>query len=208
MRIILADDHPFTLDGTKVFVENLGHYVEGSTNNGVSALLLIESKSPDLAILDINMPGMDGLEVLQQVYEKKMKTKIVLLTMHKEISIYNKANEYNVYGYILKEFAHSELRECLIEIEKGNKYVSKDLLESLIINDFENNDFITVLSSSEQKIVKLIGQQFTTKEISSMLFLSEKTIERHRTSIIGKLKLPKEKNALLKWAIQNVNRIK
>ena len=208
MRIILADDHPFTLDGTKGFVEKLGHYVEGIANNGNSALLLIESKNPDLAILDINMPGMDGLEVLQQVYEKKLKTKIVLLTMHKEISIYNKANEYNVYGYILKEFANNELKECLIEIEKGNKYVSKHILESLIINDFENNDFITVLSSSEQKILKLIGQQFTTKEISSMLFLSEKTIEKHRTSIIEKLKLPKEKNALLKWAIQNVNRIK
>ena len=90
------------------------------------------------------------------------------------------------------------------EIVKGNKYVSKHLIESLIINDFETTDFMTILNSSEQKIVKLIAQQFTTKEISSMLFLTEKAIEYHRSTIIEKLKLPKEKNALLKWAIQNI----
>ncbi len=204
MRIVIADDHPLSLDGIKSFIEKLGHFVEATSNNGIHVLHLIETKKPDLAILDINMPGMDGIEISQHVSEKKLSTKIVFLTMHKEISIYNKANEYNAYGYILKEFAHNELRECLSEIEKGNKYVSKHILENLVINDYESVDFMSILNSSEQKIVKLIAQQFTTKEISSMLFLSEKTIEYYRTTIIEKLKLPKEKNALLKWAIQNI----
>jgi two-component system nitrate/nitrite response regulator NarL len=157
-----------------------------------------------LAILDINMPGMDGIEVLQHVFEKKLKTKIVFLTMHKEISIYNKVNEYNIFGYILKEFAHDELKECLYEIERGNKFTSKSILDKLIINDFMDNECLNKLNSSEQKIIKLIAKQHTTKEISSMLFLSEKTIEHYRTVIITKLKLPKEKNTLLKWAIQNI----
>ena len=204
MRIVVADDHPFTLDGTKVFLEKLGHMVKGIANNGINALHLIESKKPDLAILDINMPGMDGIEVLQHVFEKKLKTKIVFLTMHKEIYIYNKVNEYNIFGYILKEFAHDELKECLYEIERGNKFTSKSILDKLIINDFMDNECLNKLNASEQKIIKLIAKQHTTKEISSMLFLSEKTIEHYRTVIITKLKLPKEKNTLLKWAIQNI----
>lgn len=204
MKILIADDHPFTLQGTKSFVESYGYKVIDTCSNGISALNLITLHHPDIAILDINMPGLDGLDVAKKVQEGKLKTKIVLLTMHKEMTIYKKANEYGIYGYILKEHAHTELEKCLIEIKKGNRYVSEHLEDELISDAVNGNDELSKLTLSERKIVELIAQQKTSKQIAELLFLSERTVEGHRSSIITKLDLPKEKNILLMWAIQNV----
>jgi DNA-binding NarL/FixJ family response regulator len=202
MKILIADDHPFTLQGTKSFVESYGYNVEDTCSNGISALNLIHLHQPDIAILDINMPGLDGLDVAKKVQETKLKTKVVLLTMHKEMTIFKKANEYGIYGYILKEHAQTELEKCLIEVVKGNKYVSEFLEDDLISNSKSNLGEGANLSLSERKILELIAQQKTSKQIAEVLFLSEKTIEGHRSKIIEKLGLPKEKNALLKWAMQ------
>lgn len=204
MKILIADDHPFTLQGTKSFVESYGYKVIDTCSNGVSALNLITLHHPDIAILDINMPGLDGLDVSKKVQEGKLKTKIVLLTMHKEMTIYKKANEYGIHGYILKEHAHTELEKCLTEIKKGNRYVSEHLEEELIVDVINGDDELSKLTLSERKIVELIAQQKTSKQIADMLFLSERTVEGHRSNIITKLGLPKEKNILLIWAIQNV----
>ncbi|MBP6756635.1 MAG: response regulator transcription factor, partial [Bacteroidia bacterium] len=109
MKILIADDHPFTLQGTKSFVESYGYKVIDTCSNGISAFNLITLHNPDVAILDINMPGQDGLDVAKKIQESKLKTKVILLTMHKEMTIFKKANEYGIYGYILKEHAHTEL---------------------------------------------------------------------------------------------------
>lgn len=204
MRILIADDHPFMLQGTKSFVESYKHTVIDTCSNGISALNLIHLHSPDVAILDINMPGLDGLDVAKKIQEEKLKTKVILLTMHKEMTIYKKAKEYNIYGYILKEHAHTELEKCLQEVEKGRCYVSQFLQDDLIVDLGNGNDQLSKLSLTERKIVERIAQQKTSKQIAEMLFLSEKTVEGHRTNIIEKLGLPKEKNTLLVWAIQNV----
>ncbi|TGD58890.1 response regulator [Flavobacterium humi] len=204
MKILIADDHPFTLQGTKSFVESYGYKVVDACSNGVSALNLISLHHPDIAILDVNMPGMDGLDVAKKVYENKLKTKIILLTMHKEMTLYKKANEYGIYGYILKEHAHTELEKCLSEIKKGNRYVSENLEDDLIVDALPADDELSKLTLSERKIVELIAQQKTSKQIADMLFLSERTVEGHRSNIITKLDLPKEKNILLIWAMKNV----
>lgn len=204
MKILIADDHPFTLQGTKSFVESYKHTVIDTCSNGISALNLIQLHSPEVAILDINMPGLDGLDVAKKIQEEKLKTKVILLTMHKEMTIYKKAEKYNIYGYILKEYSNVELEKCLQEVEKGRSYVSKFLQEDLIVDSVNNNHDLSKLSLSERKIVELIAQQKTSKQIAKMLFLSEKTIEGHRSNIIEKLGLPKEKNTLLVWAIQNI----
>lgn len=204
MTILLADDHPFTLQGTKSFVESYGYKVTDTCSNGVSALNLILLHLPDIAILDINMPGLDGLEVAKKVHEAKIITKVILLTMHKEMTIYKKAKEYNVYGYILKEYAHIELKICLTEVAKGNRYVSEYLEADLIVDDKTHLTQLAQLTIAERKIVTLIAQQKTSKQIAEILFLSIKTIEGHRTNIIEKLGLPKERNTLLVWALQNV----
>jgi two-component system nitrate/nitrite response regulator NarL len=203
MTIVIADDHPFTLQGTQSFVESYGYQVIATCANGVSALNIIQLRSPDIAVLDINMPALDGLDVAKKVQELKLKTKVILLTMHNEMTIYNKSKEYGVYGYILKEHAQGELKNCLAEVAKGNQYVSDSLLNDLISVRETGTGELDKLTFSERKIIELIAQQKTSKQIAEMLFLSEKTIEGHRTNIIEKLGLPKEKNVLLKWAMMN-----
>ncbi|NHM01729.1 response regulator transcription factor [Flavobacterium difficile] len=202
MKILIADDHPFTLQGTKSFVESYGYTVQDTSSNGISALNLITLHRPEIAILDINMPGLDGLDVAKKIQELKLKTKVILLTMHKELTIFKKANEYGIYGYILKEHAQTELEKCLQEVTKGNKYISEFLEEDLIVNTKSNFGELADLSLSERKILELVAQQKTSKQIAEVLFLSEKTVEGHRSKIIEKLGLPKEKNILLKWAMQ------
>lgn len=203
MKILIADDHPLTLQGTQSFVESYGYKVDHVCSNGSSALNQIQLHLPDVAILDINMPGLDGIDVAKKVQENKLQTKIILLTMHKEKTLYNKAKEYGVYGYILKEYAVTELKKCLEEVEKGNPYVSHSLNSDLYADGSDGNAELSKLTFSERKIVELISRQKTTKQIAELLFLSEKTIEGHRSNIIEKLGLPKEKNILLKWAMRN-----
>lgn len=200
MRILIADDHPFTLIGTKGFVESLGYKVEDICSNGITAYNLINTHQPNIAILDINMPGMDGLEVLEKVYRQKLKTKVILLTMHKEMTVFKKANQFEVSGYILKENAQEELQLCLEAVKKGNQYISKNLENDLLIDNSSENDGLNKLTFTEKKILELIAQQKTSKQIAEMLFISEKTVEGHRSNIITKLELPKEKNVLLVWA--------
>lgn len=204
MKILIADDHPFTLQGTKFFVESFGYKVIDTCSNGISALNLITLHQPDVAILDINMPGLDGLDVAKKIQESRLKTKVILLTMHKESTLYKKASEYGIYGYILKEHAQIELQKCLEEIQKGKRYVSANLEEDLVVDAVNSNDKLQSLTLSERKIIELIAQNKTSKQIAELLFLSERTIEGHRANIIEKLELTKEKNTLLKWALRNI----
>lgn len=203
MKILIADDHPFTLQGTKSFVESYGYSVADACSNGTSALNLILLHVPDVAILDINMPGLDGLEVAKKVQEARIKTRVILLTMHNEMTVYKKAMQYGIFGYILKEHAQEELELCLSNVKEGKKYMSSFLKENLVASVDTYSGALASLTFSERKILELVAQQKTSKQIADLLFLSEKTVEGHRGKIIEKLGLPKEKNALLKWAIQN-----
>lgn len=203
MKILIADDFPLTLQGTASFVESFGYDVNFLCPNGLSAYNQIKLHNPDIAILDINMPGMDGIDIAQKVQENNLRTKIILLTMHNEKTLYNKALEHNIYGYVLKEQALTELKDCIEEVIMGKHYVSKSLDKNLINDQNDVHPNLANLTFSERKIIELIAQQKTTKQIAELLFLSEKTIEAHRTNIIEKLGLPKEKNTLLKWVISN-----
>lgn len=204
MRILIADDHPFTLMGTKGFVESLGYHVEDICSNGITAFNLISTHQPNIAILDINMPGMDGLEVLEKVYRQKLKTRVILLTMHKEMTIFKKANQFGLSGFILKENAQEELQMCLEQVKNGNQYISKNLENELQIDiSSTSQEYLSKLTFTEKKILELVAQQNTSKQIAEMLFISEKTVEGHRSNIIQKLDLPKEKNTLLIWAMKH-----
>ncbi len=203
MRILIADDHPLTLMGTTSFVEGLGHLVEDLCSNGITAFNLINSNQPDIAILDIHMPGMDGLEILEKLSTQKVRTRIILLTMHKEMTICNKAKQLGVKGYVLKENAREELARCIDEVAQGNLYISPTLEAGLQINHSESaDDLRNKLTFSERKVLELIKEQKTSRQIAEMLFISEKTVEFHRTNIIQKLDLPRGKNSLLIWAMK------
>lgn len=203
--IIIADDHAFTLQGTKSFVESIGFRVLETCNNGITALNLINVHQPHIAILDIGMPGLDGLEVLRKIKEQSLKAKVILITMHKDKAVYNKAIELGASGYILKEQAETELEKCLLTIYENKSYYNQDLDQELRFNKALSSDNNTKeLTLSEKKVLELVSQQKTSQQIADLLFISVKTVEGHRRNIIEKLGLPKEKYSLLIWAIQHI----
>lgn len=204
--IIIADDHPVTLNGVKLFVENLGYTVLETCNNGIYAFNKISVLQPDYAILDLSMPGYSGLEILEKIRNKNKNIKIIIYTMYHENSLYKKAVSLGVNGYLLKDFALEELETCLSELKYKNFWISAKLKDNLSLN---NNDFahqkLLLLTNAEKKIIALIAKNYTTKIIAELLFISEKTVEAHRSKIIKKLNLPNTKSALILWASENKN---
>ena len=204
-NILISDDHPFTLMGTKTYIESLGHTICELCSNGITAYNMILQRKPDIAVLDINMPGMNGLEILEKLQSTQPKTKVILLTMHNEISIFNRAKELNVKGYVLKEFSIDVLEDCINAVLNNETWFNPELTNQMNINSNQAGDTVLdKLTFAERKIVQLIGGQYTTKDIAKMLFISEKTVENHRSNIMKKLALPAEKNALLVWALKNM----
>lgn len=200
MKILLADDHPITLNGIAHFLHQLGYDDLKLCNEGSSALAHILSHQPDLAILDISMPGKNGIEILQQMQVKESETKCILLTMHDEPVIYHQALNLGAAGYILKEDALHELQDCIETVCDGDVYYSKKLIKKTRGEDVE---LIQRLTSTEWKVLKLIGQKLANKQIAEAMFVSVRTVESHRRNIIEKLELPKQRNSLLFWVINN-----
>ncbi len=200
--IIIADDHPLLLKGLSDFLIEKGYNLIGSGNNGREAYNLITKKKPDIAILDIQMPYMSGLEIAQQCKSLDVDTKIVLITLHKEKDLYQKAQELNIFGYILKEFALEEIEICIKTVTEGVPFFS-DRIKELIGVVFVDDGELNTLTPSEKKILKLIAQDKTNKEIASQLFISYRTVEKHRSNIITKLNIEPKTNSLLIWAKEN-----
>ncbi|HMS98653.1 MAG TPA: response regulator transcription factor [Saprospiraceae bacterium] len=200
MKIVVADDHPLTLAGTKSFLEKIYQGDIYTAGNGSEVMDIIAGNNIDLAILDINMPLMDGIETLEIIKARYPLTKVILITMHNDIAVYYKCREMGADGYVLKEHAEEELEICIQEVMAGSLFTSKNLRSKAKLDEKHP---LAKLSLVERKTLAMIAQQKTSKEIAQVLFLSEKTIEAHRSRIIEKLELPKEKNILMKWAIQN-----
>lgn len=202
--ILIADDHPITLNGIKLYVEQLGYEVVKTCQNGLEAYDAIVALNPEFVVLDLNMPGMNGLEVLEKVRQKNETIKIILYTMYQEKSFLTKAKELGVNGYLLKDFALEELSVCLEKINADEDWFSPKLDETLTINKHDSEKTkIMSLTPAERKILELIGDDHNTKSISDLLFISEKTVEKHRSNIIKKLGLPNERNILMRFALQN-----
>ncbi len=197
--IIIADDHPLLLKGLSDFLIEKDYNLIGSGNDGREAYNLITQKKPDIAILDIQMPYMSGLEIAQYCKAAEIDTRIVLITLHKEKDLYQKAQELNIFGYILKEFALEEIENCIKTVKEGIPFFSdkiKELIGVVLVEDSE----LDLLTPSEKKILKLIAQDKTNKEIGSQLFISYRTVEKHRSNIITKLNIEPKTNSLLIWA--------
>jgi DNA-binding NarL/FixJ family response regulator len=202
--IILADDHPVTLNGMKALLENLGYIVLSTYENGISAYNNIISLKPDCAILDLSMPGMNGLEVLQKIRATNKSIKVIIYTMYHEKSLFEKAVQSGVNGYILKDFAIDELEICLDALKYKNEWFSPKLNETLILKNADSTqEKILMLTPAERKILTLIAEENSSKNIAELLFISEKTVENHRSNMIKKLNLSNSKNALIIWAIEH-----
>ena len=131
MSILIADDHPLTLYGTQSFVSSLGYKVVHICSDGQEAFEWIVKNQPTMAILDISMPQMDGLEVLEKLHQRGISTRIILFTMHKEATIYKRAKNMGLSGYLLKEGSEDELKLCLETVAQGGKYMSKLILREV-----------------------------------------------------------------------------
>lgn len=203
-RIIIADDHPITLKGIQLYVENLGYKVLKACKNGTEALQNILELKPNFVILDLNMPELNGLEVLEKIRQENNEIKIILYTMYNEKSLFNKALSLGVNGYLLKDFVIEELSICLEKLNIGENWFSPKLTDTLIVKKYDTESSkILLLTVSERNILKLISEDYNSKAIADLLFVSEKTIEKHRSNIIRKLGLPNEKNVLQRFALQN-----
>lgn len=204
--IITADDHPLLLKGLNDFLIEKNYNIVGSGNDGREAYNLIAKEKPHIAILDIQMPYLSGIEIAQKCRTNNIDTKIVLITLHKEKELYQKATDLNIFGYVLKEFALEEIELCINNVQRGIPFFSPKIKE-LLGHDPLQEDMLNSLTPSEKKILKLIANDKTNKEIASLLFISYRTVEKHRSNIINKLKLEPKTNSLLIWAKENHDKL-
>lgn len=204
--IIIADDHPLLLKGLSDFLIEKGYNLVGSGNNGREAFNLINKLRPDIAILDIQMPFMSGIDIAKKCNANQLDTKVVLITFHKEKELYKEAKDLKIFGYILKEFALEEIENCIETVSSGQPYFSPKIKNQLAENSLANNA-LNVLTPSEKKILKLIAKDKTNKEIASLLFISYRTVEKHRSNIITKLQLEPKTNSLLIWAKEHQDQL-
>ena len=203
--ILLADDHPVTLNGINQYVASLGYRVLNLYTNGILAYNNILALRPDYAILDIAMPGMTGLEVLEKVRQHNQSVRIVLYTMYHDTALFQKAQTLGVNGYVLKDFALEELADCLDYLKHKRQWFSPRLGHTLVANNpAACSGPLQPLSVAEQKIVRLVATGKSSRQIAETLFISEKTVENHRSNIIRKLKLPQGPNVLMVWALQQL----
>jgi DNA-binding NarL/FixJ family response regulator len=203
IKILVADDHPMLLKGLINELMDQGFNVLEGASNGAQALHTIGSEVPDIAIIDINMPLLNGLEVVNKCKEKGISTRFIILTSYKEKSYILKAKKLNISGYLLKDEPFIEIKRCIQSVLKGEFYASK------VFNQIVNTEIspqlekIKHLSPSERTIVRLIAQNKSSKEIADLLTISHRTVQKHRSNIISKLDLPSDSDALSHWVLIN-----
>ncbi len=205
ISIVVADDHPMLLKGLYDELNANGYRIIGQATNGIQALELILEQRPSLAFLDIDMPTLNGFEVIKMAREKGSKTKFIILSFHKEAFYIVQAKTLQINGYLLKEDSFFEIERCIDSVLKDEIYFSKSIDTHPL--EKANNELrrLSYLTLSETKILKLIAQEISSKEIAESLSLSKRTIEKHRSNIIEKLGLKKTNNSLTNWALVNKN---
>lgn len=208
-RIFIADDHPVFLKGLKeVLEEEEAFDVVGSAKTGREALEKILETEPDIAILDLDMPVLNGIEIARVILEKKPLTRVVILSMHKEPDVIKMAMAYGIHGYVFKDDAVIELVQAINEVFMGRQYISKaDQPASGRWKQHEPEggmECIGTLTKMERIVLRLIAQNKTSKEIAGEMFISIKTVENHRFNITRKLNL-RGPNSLLKFALKNID---
>ena len=207
ITIFVADDHPIFRQGLRQLLEReSGFSVVGDAGDGPSALAGIEQLRPRVAVLDIDMPGMDGLAVAGAVRERRLPTAIVCLTMHKDASFLNAALNAGVMGYVIKDDALLEIVEGVKSVAAGRHYVSPQLTSHLVARHARAGAAaarapgIEALTDTERRVLRLLAEFKTTKEIAAALAISPRTVDRHRSNMAEKLGL-NGTHALTKFAV-------
>jgi len=190
-KIILADDHQIVLDGLQEILETVPEFqVTGQAKNSRVLLSMLGEQHPDLILLDLNMPGKDGLEILEEMKARFPAVKILVLTMYNSPEIVRRALSLGADGYLLKDHGRDELMFALREVLAGRHFVSEQVKPHADETREPFRDYYlakTTLTEREQEILRLIANSYTNKEIGDKLFISEFTVATHRRNLKRKL---------------------
>lgn len=205
IRVFIVDDHQVVIDGLSSILsvdDNIKFC--GSAQNGKDALQQLETESPDVLLLDINMPEMDGIQVIKALKERGDSVRILVLTMHNNPQFTKQLVQLGVEGCILKNAGKKELLHALNEVNNGDRYYGKDVTETLFTSVKHTQDAVAEvqLTKREVQIIKLIASEYTTNEIASELSISTHTVDTHRKNIVSKLGV-KNTAGLVKFAMEN-----
>jgi two-component system response regulator NreC len=203
IRIVLADDHVLVRQGLMSLLEREGFQVVAEASDGQEAVRHVESLEPDIAVMDISMPTLNGLNAAREISRSSPKTKTILLTQHDEGQYIREALEAGVKGYVLKNQVASDLLLAIRQVSRGQVYLSPGVSSAVMDayrskSDKPNNP----LTLRERQVLQLIAEGKSTKDIASLLGISVKTAESHRTRLMQKLDIH-EKASLVLYAVRH-----
>jgi DNA-binding NarL/FixJ family response regulator len=209
IKVLIVDDHPLFRKGLRQVVEgDPSIELVGETGDGEVALRLIQEKKPDVTVLDINLPNLSGLDIARKLQGKRQITQVVMLTMHKEEEIINHALDIGVKGFVLKENAVEEILKAIAGVAAGEHYLSSSI-SSYLVRRRSRSEVLAAkkpglddLTKAERRILKLVAEKKTSREIAAELFISPRTVEAHRANICAKLALSGS-HSLLQFALEN-----
>jgi DNA-binding NarL/FixJ family response regulator len=206
VNIMIADDHSMVREGLKQLLELDGDIaVIAEASNGKQCIELLDETRTDVLLLDINMPQMNGLQVLQYIRENRKKVKVLILTIHNEVEYLMKAVEIGVDGYVLKDSDSVVLKKAIFCVNRGESFIQPELTPILKLkmeereNQTEDEDALT---KREIEVLKLLAEGLFNKEIAYMLAISEKTVKNHVSNIFKKINVSDRTQAAV-YAIKN-----
>lgn len=209
VTVLIVDDHPLLRHGLRDFIgRNSRFKIIGEASDGEEALRQMACLKPQVAILDIDMPRLNGLETMRAIRQLPVPLKVIVLTMYKEEDMFNAAMDLGAKAYILKENAANDIVAALEKVDAGDTFISASMLgagnrrSDRVRQLLLSKPQIEALTPAERRILKLIGEDYTSKEIADLLKLSVRTVDNHRQHICNKLKLHGT-HSLLKFAFDN-----
>lgn len=205
ITFFLADDHPMIRQGLRHLLDHdPGFRIIGEAGDGIETLQFVELLQPDILILDLMMPGLNGLEVLKQVKKKSPATHTIVLTMQSADAYIIEALRYGAAGYLLKESGPGELKTAIREVLKGNQFISAKISGRVQtgqrIEDLQKDAYVT-LTDREREILQMTAEGRTSQEIGDKLAISSRTVELHRSNLMKKLRVH-NRAELVQFAIQ------
>ncbi len=206
IKVMITDDHKMVREGIKQLLElNDSISVVGMASDGDECISVLESKKPDLLLLDINMPGKNGLEIIEEIKKLNFNVKIILLTVHNEVDYLLKAVEIGADGYVLKDSGSAELVNAIEIVMSGESYIQPDMipmLNSKMIAKNSDKEKMKNLTKRELEVLVLVSEGMFNKEIADKLSISERTVKNHISSIFKKIDVADRTQAAV-FAIRN-----